>query len=166
MFRSISLLSLCLVGILAVQPSRAADAPPPRADVVQLMQISGAGNIVQELAPLISRQITAAMRRANPSVSDRTVQIVTQVATSYMTDPTRTRELIDQIAAVYANTFTPAEIQQLIAFYGTPVGRKLAPSLPQITTESAQIGQAWALRMVPGLREAITARLSAEGLTP
>lgn len=149
-----------------MRPAAAQDLPAVRPDIAQLLQVSGAGNVVQQIAPLLARQVTGVMRASNPSISDRVVDVVTQVVTSYLTDPNRTHVLMDQIGDVYARTFSPAEIQQLIAFYDTPVGRKLAASLPQITNESAQIGQAWARQMIPGLRQAIGERLRAEGLAP
>lgn len=52
-------------------------------------------------------------------------------------------ELVLMIAPVYAKYLNQSELQQLIEFYDSPVGRKLAESTPLITQESMQIGQKW-----------------------
>ena len=52
-------------------------------------------------------------------------------------------ELVLMIAPVYAKYLNQNELQQLIEFYDSPVGRKLAESTPLITQESMQIGQKW-----------------------
>jgi hypothetical protein len=151
---------------MALQHGNAEELPTSRDDVVELLKLSGAANVGQELAPLISSQYVAVLRKTNPIVPERTMSVVTDVVTNYLNDPERTKELMVQLEQVYARTFTPKEVQQLIAFYKTPIGRKLTTSLPAITSESAQIGQAWAAKMLPGLRETLLTRLRSEGLLP
>lgn len=157
---------LWLMGILSAQSASAQNVPATRTDVAELLQLSGAANVGQALAPLIAKQFVAALRQSNPILPDRATTVVTAVVSGYLGNPARTKELFDQIGQVYARTFTPAEIQQLIAFYKTPVGHKLTASLPAITSESAQIGQAWAAKVLPGLREELLTRLRSEGLLP
>lgn len=42
---------------------------------------------------------------------------------------------------LYQKNFTSSEIQDMIQFYKTPTGRKLAKTLPVLMLEGAQIGQ-------------------------
>ena len=51
--------------------------------------------------------------------------------------------LEEQIGEVYKKHFTSAEIKQLIAFYESPIGKKLVSEQPQIQTESYQLGSEW-----------------------
>lgn len=51
--------------------------------------------------------------------------------------------LEEQIGEVYKKHFTSAEIKQLIAFYESPIGKKLVSEQPQIQTESYQLGTEW-----------------------
>jgi uncharacterized protein len=55
----------------------------------------------------------------------------------------RRRELDDLIIVVYDRHFTTSELRQLIAFYKTPIGRKLLDEQPAIAQESIIAGQAW-----------------------
>ena len=71
----------------------------------------------------------------------------------------QTGDLISMIAPVYAKHFTEAEIKELIAFYKTPIGKKLVEKLPVITQESYGIGEEWG----KALSEKVVAKLKAAG---
>jgi hypothetical protein len=55
--------------------------------------------------------------------------------------------LVDSIAAIYAHKFSTQELQQITAFYGSPIGRKLVSNQVAIITESSAIGQRWGARL-------------------
>jgi len=47
----------------------------------------------------------------------------------------------DEIVALYSETFTIAEIQQLTAFYSTPLGKKALKTMPELSAKGAALGQ-------------------------
>ena len=49
----------------------------------------------------------------------------------------------DSLTAICAAHFTKKEVDELIRFYETPTGRRLAGLQPQITQESMMMGQRW-----------------------
>lgn len=51
--------------------------------------------------------------------------------------------LANLMIPIYAKHFTQEEIRQLIHFYKTPVGQKLAATLPAVSQESMIAGQKW-----------------------
>lgn len=53
------------------------------------------------------------------------------------------RELVEIQIPVYTKYLTPADIQELIRFYESPVGKRLTSVMPQITQESMEAGQKW-----------------------
>lgn len=55
----------------------------------------------------------------------------------------KTEQLINMMVPVYARHFTDDDIQQLIAFYSTPLGKKYVQEQPEIMQESFQIGMQW-----------------------
>lgn len=55
--------------------------------------------------------------------------------------------LVDSLAPVYAARFTKAELEQLLAFYESPVGRRVVADQPAIAQESQQLGMRWGTRM-------------------
>ncbi len=52
-------------------------------------------------------------------------------------------DLEGRLAPLYAKYYTNDEISQLVAFYKTPLGKKMIAVLPDLTMESTQIGQKW-----------------------
>lgn len=49
--------------------------------------------------------------------------------------------LKDQLAVLYAKEFTEKELKELIAFYNTPLGKKLNNKLPVLMQKGAELGQ-------------------------
>ena len=56
-------------------------------------------------------------------------------------------QFLDSVAVVYAGAFTLSELQQLAAFYASPLGKRLVAAQPAIVTQTAQIGQRWGARI-------------------
>jgi len=47
----------------------------------------------------------------------------------------------DDLAQIYANSFTEQELNEITTFYKTPTGSKLALSIPDLTAQGIQLGQ-------------------------
>lgn len=71
---------------------------------------------------------------------------------------------VDLIVPVYAKHFTDDELDVLIEFYGTPVGKKTVSVMPQVTKEAMQIGQSWGQSLGPTIVQRVRQRLKAEGI--
>lgn len=61
----------------------------------------------------------------NPELRDATNEVIGQVLETYKG---KKGELLDQFARIYAQRFTQDELQQIVTFYESPVGAKLAAS--------------------------------------
>ena len=68
------------------------------------------------------------------------------------------KEMGPALARVYAEIFSEPELRQIIAFYRSPVGRKLAGALPQLTLRGMEIGSAVAEAHSDELQEMIAKR--------
>lgn len=79
------------------------------------------------------KDMHARMERALPAMIDGMWAI--------MRDPAVLDEMMDQMALMYANNFTTAEINELAAFYRTPVGRKMIATVPKISADSMAMSQ-------------------------
>jgi hypothetical protein len=66
------------------------------------------------------------------------------------------REFVDQLVKIYDNQYTESEIDQLLAFYRSPVGRKTMTTGPVIARESIAWAQQYARdNLMPVLEERI-----------
>lgn len=68
-------------------------------------------------------------------------------------------ELINLVLPIYDKYYSEEEIDQLIAFYNTPIGKKTVAVLPQITQESMLAGQTWGME----IGEKVMKRLKEKG---
>jgi uncharacterized protein len=71
--------------------------------------------------------------------------------------------IIDQIAAVYAASFTLDELRQIEAFYAQPTGRKLLEKSDALAQASAQIGQDVSQKATDELKQRLVEALRQKG---
>lgn len=74
-------------------------------------------------------------------------------------NPATLNQLVEQLIPVYQKHYTSAELEQLIAFYDTPIGRKMLEVAPMVSAESIQIGREWGRQ----LGEKVARQLIEEG---
>ncbi|MDP9121164.1 MAG: DUF2059 domain-containing protein [Acidobacteriota bacterium] len=112
-------------------PTNAAAATPAReADIRKLMELSGSANIGMQ----VMNQMKAALQQSMKAPDGFWDRFMKEV------DP---KELVDRIVPIYSRHFSEEDIQGMIAFYQTPLGRKLVTVMPQIAAESMVSGQEW-----------------------
>ncbi len=56
-------------------------------------------------------------------------------------------DLTEMLTPVYLKHMTKEDLEEMIKFYKTPVGKKYAKSTPLIMEESMQVGQQWGMKI-------------------
>lgn len=56
-------------------------------------------------------------------------------------------ELYSAMAVIYMDTFTHTEIKELLVFYATPVGKKLADKSGELAQKGMTAGQSWGVKV-------------------
>lgn len=56
-------------------------------------------------------------------------------------------KFIDRAVPIYANRFSKQELEQLLAFYRSPAGRRLAAEAPTISADMMRAGQMWGVEL-------------------
>jgi hypothetical protein len=56
-------------------------------------------------------------------------------------------KFLEMVIPIYDRHFTTSELQELLRFYKTPLGRQLVAKLPVIMEESTRAGQEWGMRL-------------------
>jgi len=57
--------------------------------------------------------------------------------------------LYDKIAAVYMEVYTKQDVKDMLTFYGTPLGKKMAANAGVITEKSQAAGAEWGQSLQP-----------------
>ena len=128
-------------------------------DTEKLMELVGTRQILRDLFDQdIDAQISA-MRRARPDVPDQFWQ---DFALEFKRQASPD-ELMQAILPIYDKHFTHQEIRQLIAFYQSPLGRKISSTLPEIQRESVDAGRAWGEQLGDRMHKELQQRLTEKG---
>ena len=115
--------------------------------IKELIFITGAKNVTQQ----ILNQSIDSMKSQFPQVPQKFWNEFKAGANA--------DELINRLIPIYNKYFTEEDIKQLIAFYQTPLGKKVISILPRITQESIEVSQQYGIKAA---RRAIQ-KLEAEG---
>ena len=113
---------------------------PDAARFATAHQVLEAGGSVETMVAAMKAQLPA-QRMANPSIP-------AEFWTRFEARLTETLpQLIDSIAGLYAAKLTQPELDALLAFYTSPIGRRFRELQPMLVTESTAIGQRWGMRI-------------------
>jgi uncharacterized protein len=126
-------------------PPAKTDTDPERiAAAKELMAVVGAGRQFDGVVPLISAQLQDALEKLQPSHAAEIKEVFKPIVEKFSS---RKEEIIDQVAALYAQKMTAAELREVLQFYKGPVGAKFIHILPDVIRATAVLGQAWARKI-------------------
>jgi hypothetical protein len=120
------------------------NSPDPKSLALsaQLLELAGVKDTISQMLDRLTPSLTQLLQQANPGKEQEVADVMVHFIVPKMKDSLPTA--MQQCAAVYAKHFGADELNQLIAFYQSPLGQKLVQAQPQIILEMSQIGSAWA----------------------
>jgi hypothetical protein len=151
----------------APAPGNAAQkAPEPSAAQIalakQLLDVNGEAKSFDSLIPGVIEQTAGSFVQANPDL----IRDLREVATSLIPQfEGRRGEINDVLARTYASQFSEAELKELIAFYGTPVGKKLVERRQVILDGGMRGVQAWSARLAREVEGRVREEMKKRGYT-
>ena len=128
-------------------------------DTEKLMELVGTRRILRQLFDQDIEAQIAAMRHARPDVPG---QFWDEFTTEFKRQASPD-ELMKVILPIYDKHFTHQEIRQLIAFYESPLGRKISTTLPEIQRESLEAGRVWGEQLGDRMNAELKQRLAEKG---
>lgn len=144
-----SLNRLALVAALAfgcvvlTDAARAQPAPSPGALAAakELVRLKGAAAIFDPLIPGVIEAVKSQFLPTNSQLVGPLNEVAADLRKEY--EPKRA-EIVDQVAKIYAENFTEQELKGIVAFYKTPIGKKMLIKDPVVTEQSLRATQLWA----------------------
>lgn len=110
----------------------------------ELTQLIGAADLSKPLIAGVVEQAKVVFLQQNPGLSKDLNEIAAQIRAEL--EP-RSTEFTDEVARLYATRFTEQELKAIVAFYKSPVGKKMQTQQPLIVNASGQFAQEWAGRL-------------------
>jgi hypothetical protein len=145
------LLSASATGVVA---QNSANSAPPAENLTLAHQVLTEMGAARQFAAGVESALPA-QRRAQPGIP--TIFWDSLVAEMQQRAP----EIIDSLAVTYAKVFTTSQLKELLTFYQSPAGRRLAEVQSELTATMGAIGQRWGIRIAADVMK----RLSDQGVS-
>ena len=157
--------ALALVAALAMLTgSRPASAQEPSPAAVaaakELIELKGATNMFDSLVPGVIESAKATLLRTSPSLAKDLNDVATQLRTE---NAGKRVEINNEMARIYAQRFTEKEIRDAVAFYKTPLGKKIIEVEPQVLEASMTRIQTWADQFSENMMTRFRAEMKKKG---
>ncbi len=62
---------------------------------------------------------------------------------------TSMEDLYEQLSVIYMDLYTEEDVDAILNFYNSPVGKKMIKITPEITEKSLELGQIWGMQLQP-----------------
>lgn len=130
--RKIATAALLAVTLVSAAPAAAQEIPPEQLALArQYVDLTRTGDYYTAEMNRVAQATSKLLTQSNP---DLTQQIIEAINATLETYRGQESTLYDQIARIYAVEFTIDELRQIIAFYESPVGKRITET--RITLEA------------------------------
>jgi hypothetical protein len=110
----------------------------------EVIAVIGAAAIYEPVLPGVIEQAKNVLLQSNPMLGKELNEVAVKLRAEFSS---RTVEAVNDMAKLYASRFTEQELKDTLAFYKSPLGRKLLTEEPQILDQSMRNTQTWANRL-------------------
>ena len=97
----------------------------------KLLELSGSGKIGAQ----VGQNMIGLFKKKHAEVPE---EFWTEVLNEFNSDA-----IIDMVIPIYDKYYTESEINELIVFYNSEIGKKMIATMPSVVQESMQAGQVW-----------------------
>jgi hypothetical protein len=161
----LSVAAALALGCLALSGAANAQAPavPTAAAIAtakELVSLKGGASMFDPLVPGVIESAKNSLVPTNPQLQQQLNEVAMQLRKEY--DPKRA-EILNEVAKVYAQRFTEVELKEIVAFYRTPIGKKMLTEEPLALDQSLKMAQAWATRFSDEVLERFRAEMKKKG---
>lgn len=130
----------------ALDPASAQQpAPQPSANSIamakEMITLKGGNLVFERIVPGVIESAKNSLVPTNPNVTKELNEVATLLHKEM--EPKRA-EIVNEVSIIYAQRFTEQELKELLAFYKTPLGRKVINEEPNALDLSMKRAQVWA----------------------
>jgi hypothetical protein len=135
----VALLLVLSLGVAA----QSANPPSPQAIALakELIVLKGGHQMFDAVVPGVIEQAKDVFLPTNPNLNKELVEVTGKLKLEYAN---KSDELFNEVAKVYATHFTEQELKEIVAFYKTPLGKKMLAEDPVAIQEGLARAKDWA----------------------
>ena len=153
-----------LIALFGFVASAQAQAPNPAQLKLarQVVEMSAASRVFEAAVPTVFQQIYGIYVQQNPDLSKEIAGVLQALIPEF---DKRKEEIVGILAQTYAEKFTEADLNDLIAFYNSPTGKKLISQGADIGRDSYAKVQEWSGKLSQQLTDRMKAEMKKKGHT-
>ncbi|MGM8362547.1 DUF2059 domain-containing protein [Flavobacterium sp. ARAG 55.4] len=125
MKKSLLILSFCILSL-----SANAQSTSKTEKINQLMELMGSGKMAIQMMNQMMESFKSSYSKVNDTFWEDFKKEI------------KAEDITNMIIPIYDKYYTENDIDQLIAFYNSPIGKKMIATMPQVMQESMVAGQA------------------------
>ena len=145
----------------ATAPAMSQEISPEQLSLARkYVDLTNKAQIFEAIAAMTASQTSKLLSQSNPEIAK---QIDDQIGKSLEARKGKSDELYNQIARIYAVTYTQEELQAIVAFYETPAGQKLAANAMTVNQDVAKVMQVYTSNFGTEFVREVRAALKAAG---
>ena len=110
----------------------------------EVITVKGATALWEPIVPGVIEQAKSVFVQANPTLLKELNEVALKLRAEYAP---RSAEVVNDVAKLYTSRFTEQELKDTLAFYKSPLGKKLLAEEPSILDQSMRNAQGWADRL-------------------
>jgi uncharacterized protein len=159
-----TLVPLALLAALAFSTTvRAQESDPAAvAKAKEVMAAAHSDKMADQVITMMEKPLSQLIESANPGRAKEVTDLLHDQFIPAMRE--RLPEFTDMAARVYAKHFTVEDLDQLIAFYDSPIGKKLVAEQGAMLAEMGQLGQAWGRNVATEVMRKLAPEFQKRGL--
>jgi hypothetical protein len=119
-------------------------SPAALADAKQLIAVTNATSLFNPLVAGVIEQAKLLYLQQNPQLAKDLNDIATKMRTELQP---RLHEVDDEVAKLYATSFTEKELKDMLVFYKSSTGQKMLKLQPDVIDRSMKFAQNWANKL-------------------
>jgi len=155
----VGIVLVCLAAALA--PGTVAAQPTKEEKIRELLAITQAESLAQQVLPVALQQARGMVSRLRPDIPEAVWKET--LAEMEVVFRESIGAFIENTIPIYERNLTEEEIDGMLAFYRTTVGQSVVKKLPRLTQESMLAGQQWGVSVHKEMQKRMVEKLAEEG---
>jgi len=157
--------TLCAAAIIGIAFAGSAHAQSAAALALakEMADIKGTTNIFDPIIAGVIESTRQTLGMGNPNMSRDIDAAAAQMRNEMAA---RRTELSQVLVRVYTQFFTEAELKEAVAFYKSPLGKKLLVEEPKVAEASMKAADDWSQKFAAEVATKMRAELKKKGLNP
>ena len=135
-----------------------------RADIMKLLELTGALQIGEQMSQFFVAQLTQSIKSTRSDIPEEMFMILAEEVNGVISGAMKQKEgFVDLVIPIYNKYYNEADIEALIKFYQSDIGKKTIEVMPNLIQESMMIGQQWGQKLSPVIQERVMKRFKEKG---